>query len=60
VLGAKLFRRSARRFHDDERARKFDNSVGIDAGNLFFFGCQGVSVILLRLSGTLERRVLQD
>jgi hypothetical protein len=30
------------------------NGVGIDAANLFFFGC------LRRLSGTLERRVLPD
>ena len=28
---------------------KFENSVSIGAGYLFFFCCQGASVILLRL-----------
>jgi hypothetical protein len=55
VLSANLFHPSGHGFHDDEPAGKFENSVGIEAGNLFFPGCQGISIILFRLSGTLER-----
>jgi hypothetical protein len=59
VLGPNLFDPSGQGFHDDEPAGKFENGVGIGAGNLFFFGClsQGMSVVLLRLSGTLQRCV---
>jgi hypothetical protein len=49
VLGANLPDPSGQRSHDDESAGKFENGVGIGADNLFFFGCQDSSVILLRL-----------
>jgi hypothetical protein len=38
VLGPNLFDPSGQRSHDDEPAGKFENGVGIGAGNLFFFG----------------------
>jgi hypothetical protein len=49
VLGINLFDDpSGQRHHDDESAGKFENGVGIGAGQLLFFGCRCASVVLLR------------
>ena len=53
--------KSQQGFHDDEPAGKFEDGVGIGAGNLFFFGGLNVSIIILPSSNsTLQRGVLQD
>jgi hypothetical protein len=49
VLGINLFAPSGQRSHENESAGKFENSVSVREGYLFFCDHQFVCIILLRL-----------